>query len=417
MKNDKARSPGTSPQTSHRRWYPFHAPALLLALLNGPVAATVHAGEAPAGFDGRTNGLITQGDFDHDRELFERRETPASGLGPVYNAQSCAECHANPTSGGSSQVTALRAGRFDGERFIAPRGGSVVHDRATDASIQSRVPASANVTAARLSPSMLGAGFVEAIADETLQQIAKQQPERSRGAIHGQAVLVDVIEVPGAKGIGRFGWKSQHASLLSFNAEALRNEIGITNALFPDENMSNGRSVADFDTVPDPENNGWLVALMTEFVRATKAPPRDAALAATDASRAGEVLFDQIGCAICHVASITTAPAGTAINGGAFTLPAALGGKTIHPYSDYLLHDVGTGDGIVQNGGPHTRNKIRTAPLWGLRTRARLLHDGRAVTPQDAIERHQGESSLVAARFGTLSPNQKRQLIAFLRSL
>ncbi len=98
-------------------------------------------------------------------------------------------------------------------------------------------------------------------------------------------------------------------------------------------------------------------------------------MATTADAQSGEQLFHAIGCDICHVSSITTAPAGTVINGGAFKVPAALGGKVIHPYGDFLLHNVGTGDGIVQNGPQDTANKLRTSPLWGLRTKSRLMHD------------------------------------------
>lgn len=384
------------------------------------MAAKIHpaqAREAPAGFDGLTNGLIRQGDYDNDQSFFEKQETPESGLGPLYNGRSCAECHAHPTVGGSSQVSALRVGIFDGRRFIAPAGGSLIHDRAIDAAIQAKVPGRANVTTSRLSSSTLGAGFVEAIADETLQQLAANQPVRSGGEIHGLALLVDIIEAPGAQRVGRFGWKSQHASLLSFTGEAFRNEMGITNSLFPTENTANGRSVAVFDPRVDPENNGWQVALMTEFIRATKAPPRDSSLASAAAVVEGARGFEQIGCGVCHVSSLTTAPAGTVINGGTFTIPAALGNKTIHPYSDFLLHDIGTGDGIVQNGGSSTRNMMRTAPLWALRTRTRLLHDGSALTRSDAILRHRGEAATVTRRFQELSPPQRQRLLRFLDSL
>jgi CxxC motif-containing protein (DUF1111 family) len=119
-------------------------------------------------------------------------------------------------------------------------------------------------------------------------------------------------------------------------------------------------------------------------MRATKVPPVDPVVAATSDAQAGRKLFAQIGCTFCHVSSTTTAPAGTVINGGAFAVPDALGNKIIHPYSDFLLHDVGTGDGIVQNGPPETANKLRTAPLWGLRTRDRLMHDGESLTRSDA---------------------------------
>lgn len=393
------------------------AEGFLLMALTALLCMPASAVEAPAGFDGRTNGLVRQGDYDSDRLLFEKRETPDSGLGPVYNGQSCAECHANPVSGGSSQVASIRAGIFDGKAFKEPAGGSLIHDRAINAAIQARVPVKANVTALRLSGSALGGGFVEAVEDRTFQDIAAAQPGLSNGLIHGMAVLVDVFEAPGTQRVGRFGWKSQHGSLLSFTAEAFRNEMGITNSLFPTEHPSNGRPVDAYDPRVDPENNGWQVALMTEFVRATKVPPRDEGLAPTPAARAGARLFETIGCGICHVPTLRTAPVGTPINGGTFTIPAALANKTFHPYADFLLHDIGTGDGIVQNGGPASRNAMRTAPLWGLRTRSRLLHDGSALTMTDAIKRHGGEAEDVAQAFGTLAAAEKSQLLKFLASL
>src|SRR6202011_4673798 len=124
-------------------------------------------------------------------------------------------------------------------------------------------------------------------------------------------------------------------------------------------------------------------------MRATMAPPRGPS---SPDVVAGSAIFDAIGCKTCHVRSITTAPLGTPINGGMFTVPAALASKTIHPFGDFLLHDVGTGDGIVQNGGQSTRNKLRTAPLWGMRTRSRLMHDGESLTARGAILRHGGEA-------------------------
>ena len=114
---------------------------------------------------------------------------------------------------------------------------------------------------------------------------------------------------------------------------------------------------------------------------------------------------------------LQTAPAGTVLNGGRLIVPAALGDKIIHPFSDFLLHDVGTGDGIVQNGGPGTRTKLRTAPLWGLRTRDRLMHDGASLTCTDAVLRHGQEAAPVVRAFLQLAPAQKSQLMTFLASL
>jgi CxxC motif-containing protein (DUF1111 family) len=122
-----------------------------------------------------------------------------------------------------------------------------------------------------------------------------------------------------------------------------------------------------------------------------------------------------VGCNHCHVRSIVTAPAGTLINRGAFTVPEALGSKIFHPFSDFLLHNVGTGDGVVQEGGPAL--KMRTAPLWGVRTRVRLMHDGESLTLNEAILRHAGEATFVINNYRRLSDAQKKPLITFLKSL
>jgi CxxC motif-containing protein (DUF1111 family) len=373
--------------------------------------------EAPTGFDNESNGLVDQATFDADRETFDEQEDIDEGLGPVFNARSCGECHGTPVSGGSSQVTELRAGHFDGASFIAHPGGSLINDRAIDALIQERILGGNEVRTLRGSPSTLGLGYVEAIDDQTLIDLARGQFFFTGGRIFGQVIKVPVAEANGALRVGRFGWKNQNSSLLSFAADAYLNEMGITSTLQPTENSSNGNSVAAYDTMADPEDNDGDVAKFAEFVRATKAPPRDADLASTAEALTGAQLFNQVSCNVCHVATLRTAPAGTTINGGQFVVPAALGAKIIHPYSDFLLHDVGTGDGIVQNGGPSSRNKVRTAPLWGLRTRNRFMHDGASLTPRDAILRHDGEARFVISNFRNLTDLQKNHLLIFLRSL
>lgn len=397
--------------------------ALLLMLAAGIVFSSQQTStatsftEAPTGFDNQPNGLIDQATFDADREIFDSQEDIDEGLGPVYNARSCGECHANPVSGGGSQVTELRAGHFDGRSFVDAPGGSLINDRAINAAIQERILAGNEVRTLRLSPTTLGLGFVEAIDDNTLSDLARAQFFFTGGRISGQVIQVPVAEAGGALRVGRFGWKNQNASLVSFAADAYLNEMGITSPLQPTENTSNGNSVAAFDTVPDPEDSGDDVEKFAEFMRALKAPPRDTTLAGTPDALIGAQLFQQAGCGVCHTGTLRTASPGTVINAGQFTVPAALGNKIIHPFSDFLLHDVGTGDGIVQNGGPFSRNKVRTAPLWGLRIRTRLMHDGLSPTPRDAILHHGGEAGFVINNFRGLSDLQKNQLLIFLRSL
>ena len=337
-----------------------------------------------------TNGYLEQGpaydalnegnvvalrSFNDNRFIFEEVETIADGIGPVYNAQSCRECHENVVTGGASQITEHRTGHLNGDDFFESLGGSLVHSRATHAAIVERVAYEDDIRTFRLSTSTLGLGFVEALSNDTLLRLRAAQPADMRGT----AVLTPVLEAPGATRIGRFGWKSQHGSLVSFSADAYLNEMGITSPLLPEENTSSGKFVGygtEYDPVADPEDDGTDVIAFADFMRSTKAPPRGAI---TDEVRKGEALFESIGCATCHVGTLVTAMPGTQINGGTFKIPAALGNKAFHPYSDFLMHDIGTGDGIPVQPTPEfagTAQQMRTAPLWGLRTRNRLMHDG-----------------------------------------
>src|SRR5262245_12060209 len=392
----------------------------LLALTHASDSPT----EAPTGFDNRTNGHVSQNEFDRARADFEETEGIESGLGPVYNAQSCVACHGNPVTGGLSQVTELRSGHVkkDGS-FEAAAGGSLLNDAAIDPQLQERVPDSETVRTLRISLNILGDGFVEAIDDEAIRAVALQQPVVSGGAIAGKVIEVPVAESPGTTRVGRFGWKNQQASLLSFAGDAYMNEMGITNRLFPNENTSMGHSIAQYDTVPDPEDSpnkapgAQDIDEFADFMRATKAPPRDQAIAGTPDAVAGSKLFESTGCSTCHVTTFVTLPAGTLINGGALAVSPALGNKIIHPYSDYLLHDVGTGDGIVQNGDQSTAHSLRTPALWGLRTRSRFMHDGQSLTQIDAILRHAGEANGVTKKFKSLGAAERTQLLTFLGSL
>lgn len=411
--------------------------------------------EAPTGFDNKSNGVADDATHEADQVRFEDVELVSDGLGPLYNAQSCRECHQSPVSGAASQVAELRVGHQgpDGH-FHNPEipiaggaevisGRSLVNDRAIcpnaafpDKEIQERVPETENIRTFRLSLSLLGDGFVEAVADQTLIDLAAQQCKSSHRKICGQVLEVPIVEAPGQMSVGRFGWKDQHASLLSFAGDAYLNEMGITNRLQPDEvtNLCNAHSEPNDTPGPDGLSD---IDHFARFVRATKAPARDFQLASGAVAKKGEGLFDKIGCANCHVETLTTAPAGTKINGGTFTIPAALGSVTFHPWGDFLMHDVGTGDGILQATREHygkrvfqmmssylskqdfesSRNKIRTAPLWGVRLRPRLMHDGASLTLPDAIQRHRGEAMHASQKFEKLKREDQEAIIEFLKSL
>jgi CxxC motif-containing protein (DUF1111 family) len=418
-----------------------------VTVLTVTLAVTAYAGpEAPTGFDNQTNGLVDQGAHLADLGKFDEVEQIPNGLGPLYNAQACRECHQNPVSGAASQHTVLRVGHTgrDGH-FQTPSipiahgaavisGRSLVNDRAICPDIQERVPETETVRATRRAVNLLGDGFVEAVPDQALVEIGQQQCKASNGRICGQWLLVPIVEAPGQLGVGRFGWKDQQASLLSFAANAYLNEIGITNPLFPDEVTTLCNTATEPNDKRGPDGL-FDIDRLTRFVRATKAPASDPQQ--TPQMRRGFQLFANIGCATCHVVSLTTAAAGTRIDGGTYVVPPVMGSVTFHPYSDFLLHDVGTGDGIVQAGPEDygralfqsmatylakqsvqlTQNKIRTAPLWGVRLQPRLMHDGASLTLRDAILRHQGESAVETQNFQRLSKQDQEALIAFLTSL
>ncbi len=409
--------------------------ALLLALAGASQQPTLT--EAPAGFDNLTNGMIDQITHDNDRtSFFEEVDTPANGLGPVYNGTSCAGCHSALVNGvsvdGSSGTTAEhRAGHTDASgNFVNPDvvingGASVIADRslinsfATCPQAQETTPSTETIQALRMTVSTLGDGFVEAVPDSTLLAIAQRQAFLTGGLIHGQAIEVPLLEAPGETRIGRFGWKDQHASVLGFAGDAYLNEQGITNRFFPEDVTE----VCDSPDVADPEDPPGADGLadidhFARFIRATKVPPIDLTAASQPDAVAGSRIFDAIGCGTCHTRTMVTAPPGTVMNGGTYTVPDALGNKIIHPFSDFLLHDVGTGDGIVQNGPQSTANKLRTTPLWGLRVRSStLMHDGKSTSYYSAILRHGGEASLVIMRYKLLTPTQQSQVQKFLGSL
>jgi CxxC motif-containing protein (DUF1111 family) len=400
--------------------------------------------EAPAGFDTPTladnpgsqslsNGATEPaGDtFALDQAQFERKHDPSqagTGLGPLFNATACGECHQNVVTGAASQITELRAGHRDANgNFVNPTilinggqnmvaGRSLVNDRAICEQAVEHLPVTENVRALRAVLNTLGDGFVEAVDDRTLLAIAANQPAQSNGQIHGEAIQIPILEAPGQTRVGRFGWKDQQPTVLSFAADAYLNEMGVTNRLRPTDITSVCKVTSDPEDIPDSLGLA-NIDHFAQFIRGTKAPPRDLNLASAPDAQAGQALFKTTGCATCHLETLTTSRAGTLINGGQYRVPEALGDKIIHPFGDFLLHDVGTGDGIVQAGPQDTANKLRTAPLWGLHIKSRFMHDLVSLTLEDAIERHGGEAQGVITQYNALTAAQKQQLVTFLKSL
>ncbi|MGC1871160.1 MAG: di-heme oxidoredictase family protein [Acidobacteriaceae bacterium] len=329
------------------------------------------------------------------------------------NATSCAGCHAVPMAGGSSRVTVTQAGRNIAGHYVGIGLDGTLHTFG-----ETSIDTAGLITGQRVALNILGEGYVEAVPGQELRDIAKAQIKQTHGRVHGEPTLVTLPECNvETKAVGRFGWKAQHASLLSASADALRSELGVPNPFFPANVATSSIPIEEQLDVRMRELDA-----MVRFLRSTEPVAPDPERSATESAQEGSKIFDRIGCSICHVRTLRTAPAGTKLDGGILTVSARLANKEIHPYSDYLLHDVGTGDGIVQNIRPQdydekTANKFRTAPLWGVRYRSWLMHDGKSITYHQAIMRHAGEATDSVRQYMRLTPIQKQDLRLFLNSL
>jgi CxxC motif-containing protein (DUF1111 family) len=308
--------------------------------------------------------------FIDGKAAFERVFTQVDGLGPIFNKESCANCHNNPV-GGSGAQTVTRFGVPDekGGPFdpLESMGGSLLQAQSISEMCSEEVPNVPGIyTTVRTTPSTLGFGLIEAIEDADI--LASEDPTDSNAdGVSGRAHMVQPLEGPPGLRVGRFGWKAQVATVLTFSGDAALNEMGITNDLVMAENAPNGDAglLAMCDTVADPEDTGPVgtrfIDEATDFQRFLAAPPQTPASGMT-----GETIFTTIGCAVCHTPSFTTSDS--------VALEDAIRDKTIKPYSDFLLHDMGLlFDGIPQ--GDAEEGEIRTPPLWGLRVRDPMLHD------------------------------------------
>jgi CxxC motif-containing protein (DUF1111 family) len=339
----------------------------------------------------------------HQPSLADEGETDFSGvaevsagLGPAFNARSCVSCHYLPSVGGAGAQTVLRL----------EASGVTVDDPAAERSLfaatsiadhecQPRSPAGAPGFQRRIPTPLFGAGQVEAIPDEAIAALADPD-DLDEDGVRGRVASIRDAATDALR-VGRFGWKAQDATVVSAVARAYAHEMGVTNRLFPHE-LSVGISadrLAECDTVKDPEDvpdaaGRTAVDRITAFLRQLP-PPEPRAPGAQ--GQEGERIFAVIGCATCHRPSVGAARA----------------------YSDFLLHDVGTGDGIAQ--GDATGQEMRTAPLWGVGTRRPFLHDGRAPTLEAAINAHAGEAADSQRRFTTLSDADRYAILDFLRSL
>jgi CxxC motif-containing protein (DUF1111 family) len=396
-----------------------HARAAAVAALTAATLVIPAAAQLDPVTFGRPLPGLTPQEFERFRlglDDFVEVETSDEGLGPSFNGTSCAGCHSVPAIGGVSVVAEVRAARRLANGTTVPLADSAGRPLDTlfhlfsipGHACQPVIPPDANVVARRVPIPVFGAGLVEAIPDEALLALADPQDLNGDGVSGRAALVVDVGT--GATRVGRFGWKAQHATLRTFSADAYRNEMGITNELFPTE-LASGVSPDRLrlcDAIPDPEDvtdpQTGLAAIdnFAAFMQFLAPPPRGPV---TGPVQAGEAVFHAVGCAACHTPELHTGP----------SVNPLFNGRPVPLYSDLLLHDAGTGDGIPQASA--LPNEIRTPALWGLRARRPLLHDGRAATILDAVLLHGGEATGSRERVEQLTPADRANLVTFLGSL
>jgi CxxC motif-containing protein (DUF1111 family) len=348
--------------------------------------------------------------FQAGKTVFEREFTPREGLGPVFNNTSCANCHDQGAIGGGSDTLETRYGQvIDGVfNSLTQFDGQLLHTMGIGLFngvdfVGEVVPPEANVVAHRRTNPLFGLGLVDAVPDQFLQDLAQFEQDFTPKTAGRALVLTDVFS--GQPRVGRFGWKCQIGTVLTFTGNAFLNEMGITTPFFPNENPPGG-DVALLAANPALTNPNDTTATVMQLADHTTflAPPPQRPL--TRDAKLGGGTFLGIGCADCHFPALRTGP----------NAVAALDGVDFFPYSDFLVHDMGSlNDGIAQP--PATGQEMRTAPLWGARIRTSFLHDGRAKTVRDAILAHDGQGLAARNRFATLRAREQAQLLEFINSL
>lgn len=379
---------------------------LVLSLLGACDTAPPPAiGEPLAGLSDAERARFVEGEA-----LFNRIYDEAEGLGPLFNENQCSACHTDPRSGGTGEQFLMRAvtrddslGRCDA---LIGHGGDNIRTRATPAlralGIQKDpLPEAATHTGRFVVPFLFGLGLVEAVPEESL--LARADPEDADGdGISGR---------PGRDADGRyarFGHKGEFASIEAFTAGALRMEMGLTSPLLPEEAWGALEPHPEADPAADPEVDRATLDGMVDFVRfLAPAPPFvPESAAARDTIATGRQLFERIGCTGCHVPRLRTGDSDV----------AALANRDFEMYSDFLLHDLGR---VLSDvcGIAAMPGELRTAPLAGLRHRGMYLHDGRALSIEEAIRFHDGEAAMARERFEDLPVQLQQALLRFLSVL
>ena len=382
---------------------------LFMGLLSvGVGISTVHAkpnSEPPIPLPGLTEGQLVL--FQEGQELFEHPFRPREGLGPIFNARACVACHKRPTVGGHGPGYRSNLRFTEGPDDTT---GILFHSRAILGMSVDPLP-DASPLSKRRPTTLLGLGLVEAIPKEAI--LAYADPDDNNGdGIRGRAAIQNGQ-------ILRFGSQAHVGGLFDFVAEALREELGLTSPLPGFESEPENPALPKRIQIPQPNVSMDTVQKIVDFVALLAPPPRGEVLMDQGEVTYGEHLFREAGCVWCHVPSYRTREEPIAGKSGPSPeVWAALVNQEVHPYSDFLLHDLGPAldDGVAL--GASKTSEFKTPALWGLRFRQHLLmHDGRANNIEQAILYHGGEAASSRIYVLGLSRRDRVALLAFLKSL
>lgn len=393
--------------------------------------------------------------FAEAKAAFATVEGLVDGLGPIFNEKACGNCHTQGAIGGAGVQIERRFGKFVNGVFddLANEGGSLrqlftvgpftgLNGRACNPPLEVE-PADATVhNVGRLVTPLFGAGLIDVIPDSQIIANANAQPLSIRGTVNTVRVLLpnpdDPSQVLNGNKVGRFGWKSQIASLAQFSADAYINEMGITTQhcikgvsvlAFATESKPNGVTVptgcddlaprqtlagipAETDDVVGSCAGGLSelqddVAEFFEFM--THLAPAPRLPIDPNINLQGGTVFNRIGCAGCHLLKDYVTPSNP---------PNGVPGNFVfRPRTDFLIHDIGTGDLIGNDGDSTARTRLmRTAPLWGLHHRTRFLHDGRATSITQAIQLHAGQATTARNNFNALGTSDRNAMLTAMMS-
>ncbi len=347
--------------------------------------------------------------FSAGKLAFAAPAVAATGLGPVFNGRSCGECH--PQGNGSTRTGNIIG---DASPLAISLGGPVIQVKAIPGFKAEKVPKTIPV-GVRRAMTCQGLGLVGAVTDAAIQQEQALQLLNAPLVAGKARQVVDSVTLQYR--VGRIGQKCQEPNSTSFAAGAYLQELGITTPFKPQE-VAAYNNPANLAHNPKPginDDGGNVIQFgifMDLLAPPQPNPPKTAALQAQ--VQAGEAVFHAIGCGVCHKQTWTTSAHSV----------AALSFKTFHPYSDFLLHDMGASGDQIQQGVDFSNAAIpgsymRTTPLWGCRLNPFLWHDGRVKKGDfaGAINQHAGQGLASKNLFNALPATQKQSLIAFLNSL